>query len=217
MRLFVCGLLVTIAAVSARSENPPALDRLAGWMTGYFTSETQAAADTNFFDIRLHMARIWPERTEAAWFYVEQAAAVRLEKPYRQRIYRVWQPNDSTFQSDVYTVAEPLRYAGAWQKPDLLAALTPDSLQLREGCSITLRAEGDSAFVGGTTGIGCASDLRGAAYAVSEVRITAHGMVTWDRSYDSTGTQVWGATTGGYHFVRVNEPATPATKEQPHE
>jgi hypothetical protein len=32
-------------------------------MTGSFSSEEQATADSSYFDIRLQMARIWSERT----------------------------------------------------------------------------------------------------------------------------------------------------------
>ena len=48
----------------------------------------------------------------------------------------------------------------------------------------------------------CASDLRGAAYATSEVTITPQFVLSWDRGFDNTGKQVWGATEGPYVFLR---------------
>ncbi len=175
------------------------LDTLTEWMTGSFSSAEQARSDTNFFDIRLQMVRIWRERTDGVWLYVEQASAEKLDRPYRQRVYRLTQPTDSTFESAVFSLGAPMRFAGDWRKARPLEGLTPDSLAAKEGCEIVLVRSG-SAFVGGTAGKRCPSELRGASYATSEVRVTASGMTTWDRGYDAEGKQVWGAKTGGYVF-----------------
>ena len=63
------------------------------------------------------------------------------------------------------------------------------------------------------------SDLQGAAYAVSEAIISPQGLLTWDRGFDAAGKQVWGATKGGYDFVRQTPlgapPAAPATGPSP--
>lgn len=64
----------------------------------------------------------------------------------------------------------------------------------------------DGSFVGRTEGNGCASELRGAAYATSEITLTASEMVSWDRGFNSAGKQVWGAPTGGYRFKRLASP-----------
>jgi hypothetical protein len=149
------------------------------------------------------MVPIWIERTDGFWLYVEQAAAGRLEQPYRQRVYHLTQEDDSTFRSDVYTLSEPLRFTGAWRRSAPLIGLVPDSLTLRVGCSILMYPEGRDAFAGGTVGRGCESTLRGAHYATSEVRITATHIYSWDRGFDITDTQVWGALKGGYIFERV--------------
>lgn len=185
-----------------RSED---LNTLQAWMTGSFSSAAQAAADPkNYFDIRLHMTPIWPGRGDAVWLYVEQAAAGRLDKPYRQRIYRLTQTGPNTFLSEVFTLpGDPLTFAGAYANPAMFASVTPDSLTPREGCAIVLHRSQDGSFNGGTSGSGCASDLRGAAYATSQAHITADSLRTWDRGYDDQGAQVWGAEKGPYIFVRV--------------
>jgi hypothetical protein len=64
--------------------------------------------------------------------------------------------------SDVYAIPEPLRFAGAWRDEAPLAALSPDSLKLREGCAVVLRRTEHGVFKGGTVGKACASSLRGA-------------------------------------------------------
>lgn len=178
---------------------------LRDYMVGSFSSAKQSARDPeNYRDIRLEMVQIWPDRTDGTWLYVEQAVASSLDKPYRQRIYRLSQNPDHTFRSDVYTLPEPaLRFAGAWQNPEKLAGLRPEQLSLKDGCAITLTWHNcKEIFTGSTTGAGCESSLQGAAYASSEASISPFGMITWDRGFDAAGNQVWGATQGGYIFVK---------------
>ncbi|HRW89883.1 MAG TPA: CpcT/CpeT family chromophore lyase, partial [Flavobacteriales bacterium] len=82
MRCLIALFLVLPLVAPAQS-----LAELASWMTGSFSSAAQAEADTNYYAIELEMARIWPERTDGVWLYVEQAVAAKKEKPYRQRVY----------------------------------------------------------------------------------------------------------------------------------
>jgi len=68
---------------------------------------------------------------------------------------------------------------------------------------VILRKTADGVFEGSTVGKGCASELRGASYATSEVRITPEQLLSWDRGFDAQGKQVWGATKGGYVFKKI--------------
>ncbi len=222
--LALTGLIAAAGCSSDQQKKPndfppkmdtSALDRLTAWLTGSFSSADQATGDTAFFDTRLHAIQIWPNRNDGYWLYVEQAAADTPDRPYRQRVYQVTEVNDTTFRSDIYTFDDPLRFAGDWQSANPLAGLTADSLNELPGCAVILHPVGDTAFVGGTAGTGCASHLRGAAYAVSEVRIDADGMTAWDRGYAADSTQVWGAETGGYRLDRVNDEPPPDTTSAP--
>lgn len=178
---------------------------LVSYMQGSFSSEDQSKTDTNFFDIRLQMKPMWLERSDAKWIYVEQAVSSKLDKPYRQRVYKVTQLSDGTFESAVFTFPEPLKYAGDWKKDKPLEILTPDDLMPRTGCSVFLTKNEDGSFSGSTKGKGCESDLRNAKYASSEVVINANGMTSWDRGFNEKDEQVWGATTGGYIFKKVSK------------
>ncbi len=173
-------------------------------MTGSFSSAEQAASDTDFFDIRLQIVRIWPQRADGYWLYVEQATAAAQDKPYRQRVYHVHQLSNDLFESQVFTLNQPEPFINGFKRADGLASLSLDSLTLRDGCSIILRKMGDSSFVGSTIAHGCESSLRGASYATSVVEITAERLISWDQGFDSTGKQVWGATKGGYVFRKVS-------------
>ena len=167
-------------------------------MQGKFSSEKQAKNDSDFFDIRLKIIPIWQERTDAIWFYVEQSVASMQEKPYRQRIYRLSEISENNFESSVYTLKSPLRFV---QQIELVQKLNPDSLSLKEGCSVFLKKVGRNQ---GSTGIKtCASDMRGASYASSIVTLTPKYLLSWDRGYNKDGEQVWGAEKGGYMFRKI--------------
>ena len=177
--------------------------RIAAWMTGSFDSRDQHLADTaNYFDIRLHMKPIWKNRADGVWLYVEQAMMGYLDKPYRQRVYHVYLQDDSTVISHVYEMEKPLRFAGVWQQENPLSTLTPDSLKDRKGCSILLRKLNNSRYAGQTHERDCLSTRSGATYATSEVVLEEAQLVSWDRGWDADGKQVWGATGGGYRFVK---------------
>ena len=151
------------------------------------------------------MARIWRDRDDGVWLYVEQAVATSLDQPYRQRVYRLTGPRDGVFESEVYAIPEPLRFAGAWREERPLAGLTPDDLARRDGCTVYLRWS-DGAFEGSTREDACSSTLRGASYATSAVRAFADRLESWDRGFDADGNQVWGAEKGGYVFRKEGTP-----------
>ena len=196
-------LLFILFASNLYSQNQTdqELLQLAKMMQGEFSSKRQAKSDSDFYSITLKIVPIWKHRSDAIWMYVEQALESKQDKPYRQRIYRLSRSGE-LFESAVFTLKDPLRFAG---KPELLTTLNPDSLQLRDGCSVFLRRKGKSEFVGSTGERTCPSDMRGASFASSEVRITRKQLISWDRGYDADGKQVWGAEKGGYVFDRMRK------------
>jgi hypothetical protein len=125
-----------------------------------------------------------------------------LDKPYRQRVYHVYLQDDTTVISHVYEMEKPLLFAGVWQQENPLSTLTPDSLKDRKGCSILLRKLNNTRYAGQTHERDCLSTRSGATYATSEVVLEEAQLVSWDRGWDADGKQVWGATGGGYRFVK---------------
>lgn len=180
------------------------------YLVGSYDSAAQAKADPDYRVIVLHMAACWTDRKDGPWVYVEQAVAEMQQAPYRQRVYRLVDLGKGQVRSDVYelpgTPAEVVKnFAGQWKNEKPLSGISPEQLTLKDGCSITLTRQADGAYVG-ATGVGtCASSLRGAAYATSEVVLTREVLRSWDRGYDKDGKQVWGAEKGGYVFVKKVE------------
>ncbi len=178
-------------------------DHLASWMQGSFSSAEQAASDEDFFDIRLEMVEIWRQRDDGPWLYIEQAAAGRLDEPYRQRVYRLVEMDDGAIGSMVFEMPEPLRFAGAYRDDKPLAELTPADLTEREGCTVVMRwVEDEGRYRGATVEDHCKSSLRGASYATSEVEVRPDRLDSWDRGWSADGEQVWGAEKAGYVFER---------------
>ncbi|MDX2147308.1 MAG: chromophore lyase CpcT/CpeT [Planctomycetota bacterium] len=184
---------------------------VASMMSGSFSSAEQAASDPEYRDIRLEVVRIWPERSDGVWLYVEQAAAAALERPYRQRVYRLTTEEAGRVRSDIFLLpGEALAWAGAWREPARFSALTPDALKPRAGCSVFLMQSDPTAagsapsWTGGTIGADCPSELGGAKYATTKVTVRDGELLSWDQGFDASGAQVWGATKGGYIFRRTS-------------
>lgn len=190
------------------ADGPARLDELATRLVGSFSSAEQAIEDPEFRDIRLEMVRIWPERDDGPWIYIEQAAAESLERPYRQRVYRLVASEDparpaGTIESRVFELpGDPLLFAGAWREPLRFRTIEPKDLIPRDGCTVYLERGEDGSWFGGTDPESCPSSLRGARYATSEIDIVEDALRTWDRGFDAEGRQVWGAVKGPYVFRR---------------
>ena len=196
------GLVLLTPVVEATDEDASDLDLLASWMAGTFSSAAQAAEEPEFFEVSLHMAPIWTDRTDGRWLYIEQAVSEHQDRPYRQRVYRLVELAPGLFESQIFTLPDPASVIGVWLTQDPLAERGPGDLEERDGCSILLRRRGEN-FIGSTLASLCTSTLRGAAYATSEVVVTPEGVVSWDRGFAADGSQVWGPTKGGYVFDRI--------------
>ncbi len=177
------------------------LNKLVSLMEGNFSSELQSKTDTTYFNISLIMTQIWNSRTDGKWLYVEQAVATQLDKPYRQRVYRLQNPSKGIFTSEIYTIKDALSFAGLQNNPSKKDKLTFDFIELKEGCTVTLEKNNDT-YIGGTDADKCPSDLRGAKYATTKIVLKNRSLESWDQGFDANGKQVWGATQGGYIFIK---------------
>lgn len=197
--------LLTGCTVFKSNNNNQAADKelneLVQLMEGKFSSALQAQNDSSYFNISLVMTTIWPDRTDGKWLYVEQAVSSGLDKPYRQRVYHLQHPAKDTFTSDIYTIQNPLSFAGLQNDKTKADKLTFKLIDLKEGCTVTLVHKND-VYEGGTYKDKCPSDLRGATYATTKITLKKGELISWDQGFDSTGKQVWGATKGGYIFIK---------------
>ena len=187
-------------------ENPinnKELQEFATMLIGEFNSKDQANQDSTYFNIYLSMSRIWDADTKAIWLYVEQAMDDKREKPYRQRVYKLGQLEKDVFTSDIYTIVNQERFIGLQNNKEKKELLTPDMIELKQGCTVILKKT-DDIYIGGTDADKCPSDLRGASYATTKIIMSGNMLESWDQGFDKSGKQVWGATKGGYRFIKYS-------------
>ena len=204
IRFLIAVLVVQLSALQLYAQTPKPdedLEVLAKWMDGSFSSELQSKADTTYFDVRLHMKRIWSHRTDGYWFVVEQAMSTSMDKPYRQRVYQVHRVEENMIESRTFAWKNPIAVVGAWKDSTLLDGLSVNDLVARRGCELYMQMDG-LMFFGSTHGTACSSEIRGASYATSEVKILYNRIISWDRGFSADGVQVWGAKLAGYVFMK---------------
>ncbi|MEM6348545.1 MAG: chromophore lyase CpcT/CpeT [Bacteroidota bacterium] len=202
--LFASALVLLSACKSVPQSGLDQTERLLTMMTGSFSSAAQAAVDTNFYDISLHMYPIWQKQYPGEhWLYVEQALRSQQDKPYRQRVYQIEKLANNQWRSVVYTIPEQENFVLQWKTPEVYDQLKKEDLVLREGCAVFLSLQEDGSFAGKTRKGECSISLRGASYATSAVSVWADKISSWDQGFNEAGEQVWGATTGGYVFKRL--------------
>lgn len=174
------------------------------WMEGTFSSKEHAEIDSSYFNVLMRTERIWNEQNDAVWLYVEQAQAESLENPYRQRVYKLSDNDNGTFESAVFLIPNRQDLTSTELKNYLIKECSPDFLTEKIGCKVIVSwNEKEKCFEGSTRGKDCRSNLRGASYAKSDVKIYSDKLITWDRGFDIEDNQVWGAVSGGYIFKRI--------------
>lgn len=229
--LLAVALLLPLAATAQGTEPSaapaPAPDaellQLAGWMTGTFDTFAQVDRDEKakspYKHLRAVMHVVPAELPELSGpsagklFYVEQAAADALDRPYRQRLYLLFR-RDGVLVNRVFRLRDPAPLVGAASDPSKLKRLTADGALAEEGCDLVW-ARVDGARYQGTAGLGgtCPTAWRGATKAVSVVQMTPDSITSLDLGFDDAGAQKWGPPPGnvGHVFVRrgKSSPAMP--------
>lgn len=204
--LLFTGITLFISCKSAQnqsSKNSSELNELVSIMQGHYSSEIQSKEDKDYYNISLRMTPIWQEKGN--YLFVEQAIFDKQDKPYRVRVYRVTQKSENEFISEIFTINNEKDWIGKWATPKDYDKLTESDIELKEGCQVTLKRDGKNKFSGATGDKTCPSELRGASFANSIVTVTKNEILSWDQGFDKEGKQVWGATKGGYRFLKMKK------------
>jgi len=202
MRTFLCLLIGGCLLAPKIIAGSTSLQRLTTAMIGSFTTAEQALADQDCRNITLHVSRIWSDRSDGRWLYLEQALTDAPEHPYRQFIYQCTAREDGDIEVHIFNLPDPIAATGAWKNPALIDKLRPADCTLQRDCTLIIQAHPDGSFTGKTAGRGGASELRGASYATTELSISTQQIKIWDRGYNARGTQVWGSINSGYLFKK---------------
>jgi hypothetical protein len=191
------------AAILAMTNNLQQLGRL---MPGVYTNSSQYQANQkDFYHVIMKLHRIWLDRDDAIWLYIEQAQFDVQDRPYRQRVYKVYRGERDTLISEVYNLPDAEAAIGKGGDSDFWKDKVPQQLAVRQGCAVYLTRKDNALYVGGTRPNTCESTLAGAAYAQSEVTIGLDIFESLDQGLDKEGKLMWGSEKGPYKFERYKE------------
>jgi hypothetical protein len=165
------------------------MKELIGWMTGYFSSKNQAdtSSDRYHVDVRLRMARIWENRADGFWIYVEQAYAADTARPYRQRLYHMIEANGK-IRDEIYSINNDSLYLYGWQNTEVFTRLTDEDIVLKDSCGLDfIYQPAENYFEAKTRGCGCKASIPGVKYITSVSKIHDQYLTSWDLGFNDKG------------------------------
>ena len=178
------------------------LSQLAAWMTGVFNNHKQANHNLAYADVQQAIIPIWQDREDGYWFYIQQMVSEQQDGLVRQRVYHLSRINHDLMEIKIFSLKHPAEHVEALNNPSLLSSLSTDMITPQQGCSIILRRLNAESFAGSTLGEGCPGEFPGGTYSTSQLVITAHQMISWERDFDRSGKQISGATMSGYILIK---------------
>lgn len=191
--------------------NPaPALETLVGWLTGEFENPTQAQAQPAWF-VRLRLwQRALPQGLDGrVAIFAEQANALYLDRPYRQRVFTLTPTDDpGAIAVQYFACKDPQHWLGAGAQPERLAAMGSADLERLPGCELIARWQDGSSCVRAELAEGCQcffeyQNERRQVVLGFEARCDR--FLSFDRGVDpATGRGLWGALMGPYEFTRLS-------------
>lgn len=203
-----CWAIGELATAATLEQQATAIaDRLEGVMD----TSAQARANPNFSHVRMVTCRVSLSRAgdlpaSTILMYQEQALSTKLGQPYRQRFLQIGpSPYSQSVRSLAFRPSNPNQWINFCNRPTRDRILSQRDLGTPI-CSVFLRQVGPD-YVGNTPIDGCPAQVRGAVRITNHIVLHQTGMTTWDRGYDATGKQVWGAQTEAYQFLRQPSPA----------
>lgn len=181
------------------------------WLSGEFSNQPQAIAEpVHFVQLRLWQRPLLLFGSDRPCLFLEQANALQLDRPYRQRLLCLETDSAGQLTAQFYQFKNAAAVLGAGQDPDRLRSLTPDDLQKLDTCRLAVTATPCGGFKAQlpegcrcqfwTDGIERQVSLGFEVWAEAE---TIH-FHSFDRGIDpETGRSLWGALMGPYQFTKV--------------
>ncbi|MEQ8972125.1 MAG: chromophore lyase CpcT/CpeT [Coleofasciculus sp. C1-SOL-03] len=187
---------------------PPELITLASYMAGKFDNQQQALAEPVWY-VHLHL---WQRpiplfSDDSLTLFAEQAPITNLDRPYRQRILRLYQSDQ--LQVQYYQINKPDIVRGAGCHPELLQQLSREDITVLPDCRLNVQMHqiGLNHYEFTTTSASdrpCRFSYQGNNYQVSlGFEVTADEFRSYDKGIDpSTGKATWGALLGPFRFTK---------------
>jgi hypothetical protein len=169
-----------------------------------FSNQAQSFENPPFFaHIRVCIRPLPIEVFTEPFLFLEQAYDFEINQPYRLRVFKL-KIVDDHIEIENYKVKEEKDFFGAARDPGRLAKLTPDQLELMNGCDMNVEWTGHSFKGSIKPGRNCIVVRKEkTTYLDSQFDVSSEGMKTWDRGFDhETNEQIWGAIDGPFQFDR---------------
>jgi CpeT protein len=198
-------LCISLASglLSQESRRGSDLADFLAWLPGHYSSRAFAAEGPGRAVVEIRVVTLWPGAKDGRWFYLEQAVAASLDRPYRQAVLRIVVRPDGAIVSENWDVVDRAAWTGAWKSPERLAAFAREAIKPGR-VDIVFRRKGPAAFAGGTPAERTfPNTFRGAATFTNVSELTATTLYSWDRGWKADGTLAWGPEDGGYVFEKL--------------
>ncbi|MEM9772098.1 MAG: chromophore lyase CpcT/CpeT [Cyanobacteria bacterium P01_D01_bin.73] len=192
-------------ALSTQSHSE-SLTTLATYLAGEFDNQAQAREEPVWYvPVRLwhRPLTLWRDRGFA--FYAEQSNALKLDQPYRPRVFLISE-TEGQIQVEYFQINDAEAVRGGGRSPELLDALAPETLIPLPGCRLIvtyLAAEEFSARP--IPNCKCQFTVDG---SLREVSLGFDACLEKLRTYDKginpeTGQPIWGALMGPYQYEKL--------------
>jgi hypothetical protein len=182
------------------------LNTLVQWLAGEFENQAQALDQPAWF---VHL-RLWhrPLPFLIAGYpalFAEQANALYLDKPYRQRVvsFRPTEQPDR-LHAQYYACKQPDRWQGGGANPDRLQLLTLEDLERLPGCELTVTQQDHWFKADPDPNAQCCFQYQGETrQVILGFEVSTDTFLSYDRGVDpNTGQALWGAMMEAYRFQK---------------
>ncbi|MGK7879356.1 MAG: chromophore lyase CpcT/CpeT [Crocosphaera sp.] len=175
---------------------------LARWMCADFSNQEQAFENPPFYaHIRVCIRPLPIANFPEPSLFLEQAYDYALNQPYRVRVLRL-KIVEGRIELENYKLKEKEAFLGASRDLDKLKKITPDDLELMQGCDMFIDWTGSSFKGVIKPGKNCLVIRQGKeTYLDNSFEVDDQKLISLDRGYDPiTDELVWGSVAGAFHF-----------------
>lgn len=182
------------------------LEQLGKLLPGIYINKRQHEIHpTSFYHVMIKVNRIWADRDDALWFYVEKAQFELQDHPYQQSVYKIYRGERDTMVSEVYRLNDSEIAIGTKKDAAFWKERHPHTLLLQNGCALYLTRRSNGYFTGSTrsNNCPCSCSLESVVAMQSQISISLDTLKIWEKGFDKKGKQVWGSEKGAYCFERA--------------
>lgn len=198
--LFAVSIASNFALNSALALPIDHQDAVAKSLEGVMTTSV-VRDDSPEIQVQMTTCRVEVDKNKDSIFlYQEQGIVGSLDKPYRQRFLEITnsEESDNVVYSRSYKPENLEQWANFCNSEDKTVSKSSIGKLV---CTVTLKTF-LTVYSGTTPPEGCPANVRGAVTITNRIILHQDGMDTWDRGFDESGNQVWGAEDEAYLFRR---------------